>query len=102
MLWMTDECVIGFKLRLSRLDQQSFESVLLALRRLKQQCDNAVTICCITLALALFDTASIQHHNIYTINTSKIIDIYLRPMVTYPKKLRVEIQCNEQDICELA
>jgi hypothetical protein len=61
-----------------------------------------MTIHCITMALALFDTASIRHHNISTINASKILGTYLRPMVTCSKNLRVEIQCNEQDIRELA
>ena len=54
------------------------------------------------MALALFDTASIQHHNICIINVSKIAGTYLRPMVMCSKKLRVEIQCNEQHIRELA
>ena len=104
MLWMSWLWRMCDRFQTPLITTQSTEShpVLLALRRLKYYCDDAVTIRCITMVLALFDTALIRQHNICTINTSKIWGTYLRPMVMCPKKLRVEIQHNEQDIRELA
>lgn len=94
------KCVIGFKLRSPRLNQQVL-FCLIGLAEIEiivwRRHDSLLHYYGSGIFRHGFDLTPQHLHN-----KCKIAGTYLRPMVTCSKKLRVEIQCSEQHIHELA